>query len=557
MQRSNSLQLFFDQKRLWTIDEKGNTMSNMVVRTNVFALNAHRNLTNVGLQQRQAAQRLSSGYRINSAADDAAGLAISESMRAQIRGLDQASINAQDGVGLIQTAEGAMQTVSEMVIRIRELMVQAANDTYTVGNRNMIQLEIDQLMTEINDVTFRTEFNTRTLLDGGLSGGGGPTSPVSLQWMVFQQARVIGLPHSGGEVGTGLHANPNNRNETSLRHQIISLQEELNSLARRVADRHVSEGTMLESALTAMFSNPGTMSFTALDTLGLLDSELQQKRNIINRLDNLVRQAEIAAGQVLSITQDQILALGGTAAINNDGSSVFDTALATAWTAAGTGGNGLYTAIQGNVSVILAAIPTTTSLATAQTLFDSVVGRPLGASLPAGATATPPTYPTNVFLHNIESLLTRSMNVLADVNLEQNAMWFQIGPNAMQGMILQLKGMHTGILGGGRGDLAMLIDVRNPAGEEISKQLEIIDLAEGIVNAQRAQLGAVQNRLEFTRQSLDISNENLSAAESRIRDTDMAKEMMRFTAAQVLQQAGISMLAQANQLPASILQLLQ
>jgi flagellin len=103
----------------------------------------------------------------------------------------------------------------------------------------------------------------------------------------------------------------------------------------------------------------------------------------------------------------------------------------------------------------------------------------------------------------------------------------------------------------------MLIDVRERSGIPISKQLDFIDIAEGIVNGQRAQLGAVQNRLEFTRQSLDISSENLSAAESRIRDTDMAREMMRFTQAQVLQQAGISMLAQANQLPSSILQLLQ
>ena len=127
----------------------------------------------------------------------------------------------------------------------------------------------------------------------------------------------------------------------------------------------------------------------------------------------------------------------------------------------------------------------------------------------------------------------------------------------MQGMVLQLKGIHTGILGGGRGDLTALIDVRNDSGIPISEQLEIIDIAEGIVNAQRAQLGAVQNRLEFTRQSLDISSENLSSAESRIRDTDMAKEMMRFSASQVLQQAGISMLSQANQLPAAILKLLQ
>ncbi|MDR0272500.1 MAG: hypothetical protein LBI27_04200, partial [Clostridiales bacterium] len=161
------------------------------------------------------------------------------------------------------------------------------------------------------------------------------------------------------------------------------------------------------------------------------------------------------------------------------------------------------------------------------------------------------------FLNHLEQLLDLGMGVLATVTLEANAMWFQTGPNSMQGMILQLKGIHTGVLGGGQGDLSMLIDVRNPHGEPISKQLEYIDAAEKIVNAQRAQLGAIQNRLEFTRQSTEISSENISAAESRIRDTDMAKEMMRFTSAQVLQQAGISMLAQANQLPSSILQLLQ
>jgi flagellin-like hook-associated protein FlgL len=169
----------------------------------------------------------------------------------------------------------------------------------------------------------------------------------------------------------------------------------------------------------------------------------------------------------------------------------------------------------------------------------------------------PPDLMNEGLIYDIERLLQLAMGALGTVNLESNAMWFQLGANAMQGMILQLKGIHTGILGGGRGDLAMLIDVREKSGIPISEQLDIIDIAEGIVNAQRAQLGAVQNRLEFTRQSVDISSENLTAAESRIRDTDMAKEMMRFTAAQVLQQAGISMLAQANQLPASILQLLQ
>ena len=151
-------------------------MSNTVVRTNVLSLNAHRSLGLVSNQQTRASQRLSSGFRINTAADDAAGLGISEKMRAQIRGLDRASLNAQDGISLVQTAEGAMSTINEMLIRLRELLVQAANDTNvhehgnpTQSDRVRIQDEIDQLLFEINSVAHRTEFNTRTLLDGSLS----------------------------------------------------------------------------------------------------------------------------------------------------------------------------------------------------------------------------------------------------------------------------------------------------------------------------------------------------------------------------------------------------
>ena len=151
-------------------------MANTIIRTNILSLNAHRNLGKVGNQQTRASQRLSSGFRINTAADDAAGLGISEKMRAQIRSLDRASLNAQDGMSLIQTAEGAMATINEMLIRLRELLVQAANDTnvhdpaaLNQSDRIAIQDEIDQIMLEINSVAFRTEFNTRTLLDGSLS----------------------------------------------------------------------------------------------------------------------------------------------------------------------------------------------------------------------------------------------------------------------------------------------------------------------------------------------------------------------------------------------------
>ncbi|MCL2198420.1 MAG: hypothetical protein FWB80_05815 [Defluviitaleaceae bacterium] len=579
-------------------------MSNMVVRTNVFALNAHRNLTNVGLHQRQAAQRLSSGFRINSAADDAAGLAISESMRAQIRGLDQASINAQDGVGLIQTAEGAMATVSEMVIRIRELLVQAANDTYTVPQRGMIQTEIDQLMTEINDVTFRTEFNTRTLLDGGLSGGGGDTSPVSLQWMLFQQARVVGVAQPGPN-----RLEPNERTEHSLRGELIGIQYELNNLIQRIAERkiHDDNSTLTSNTFNMNFRTvqdingpaagtpPGTTQgglnnlVQAADVQGgLTTSETQELRSLANRLNSSVLSGIRAGQEIYQLVNDQIRALGGTAASNHDGTNVFIDAATYSWASeAGTNASSVRASIEGMstngtgtaasatffdsaISLSLAGDPS--GLQTLSNILRYMVGHENvnGVRVATNATGvstptTPPTLPPNVgspltpgnFLSHLENLFDNGMGVLGTVNLESNAMWFQIGPNSMQGMILQLKGMHTGILGGGRGDLAMMIDVRENSGIPISEQIEHINRAEGIVNAQRAQLGAVQNRLEFTRQSLDISSENLSAAESRIRDTDMAREMMRFTQAQVLQQAGISMLAQANQLPSSILQLLQ
>ena len=144
-------------------------MSNMVVRTNINSLNAHRNMKNTGLEQRRAASRLSSGFRINSAADDAAGLAISETMRAQIRGLDRASMNAQEGINLTSVADGALNEIHNMLHRMRELSVQAANDTNTFTNREQITLEIAQLTSEINRLLETAEFNGIPLFDGSFA----------------------------------------------------------------------------------------------------------------------------------------------------------------------------------------------------------------------------------------------------------------------------------------------------------------------------------------------------------------------------------------------------
>jgi len=146
-------------------------MSNMVINTNVLALDSHRSMKNVGAAIARSSERLSSGLRINRAADDAAGLAISEKMRAQIRGLAQASTNAADGVSLVQTAEGALQEVQDMLHRMRQLALQAGNDTLQLEDRRLIQLEVSQLIQEIDATAARTEFNQRKLINGDASAG--------------------------------------------------------------------------------------------------------------------------------------------------------------------------------------------------------------------------------------------------------------------------------------------------------------------------------------------------------------------------------------------------
>jgi flagellin len=368
-------------------------MSNTVVRTNVMALNSHRNLGLVSNNQQRASSRLSSGFRINSAADDAAGLGISEKMRAQIRGLDQASRNGQDGISLIQTAEGAMSTVNEMVTRIRELVVQAANDTnahdastaanWALSDRTRIQDEINQLMDEIDATRNRVEFNTRTLLNGSLNGN----------------ASVAGATGGSGAGGSW-------------------------------------EGPALWFHVGAN-SNQGVH----------------------------LEIADIGTEALANVT-------GAVAAVNT---AVTD-------------------AIARNGSQLDAA------LTGAEFTFDM-----LRSALP-GET------------HSFD------INGLADFE----------------------RGTAFEATGG----------VLRASGEEINLFLTAIDMALSHVTAERSNLGAMQNRLEYTIENLDIASENLSAAESRIRDADMALEMMRLTQANVLQQAATSMLAQANQAPQSVLQLL-
>jgi len=281
----------------------------MVINNNMLAINSHRSLKMTGTDQAKAVEKLSSGLRINRAADDAAGLAISEKMRAQVRGLNQASRNAQDGISLIQTAEGALTETHAMLQRMRELTVQAANDTYTKSDREKIAEELNQLSQEITDITTKTEFNTKKLLNGSLAA---------------------------------------------------------------------------------------------------------------------------------------------------------------------------------------------------------------------------------------------------------SAVYLQVGANKDQSISFTIGNMNAGSLGVAAGSIGNKVNPEDGAtGASISSLVKTVNTAIETVSAERAKLGAVQNRLEHTIKNLDVAAENLQASESRIRDTDMAQEMMNFTRTNILQQAATAMLAQANQAPQGVLQLLR
>ena len=363
------------------------------INTNVNALNAYRNLTGTQGSMSTSLERLSSGLRINRAADDAAGLAISEKLRSQVNGLNQAQSNAQDGVSLIQTAEGALNETHAILQRMRTLAVQSSSDTNTDADREAIQKEVSALVKEIDGTTERTQFNGMNLLDGSFSG----------------KQLQIGA----------------NQNQT------------------------------MAVTISRMDADGLGLKFTAAATA-----------------------TATSAGSVASAT------VAGTAEVN------------------------------GTFSVKASA-----STAGSYDVFDSS-GKSMGTVVAAGGAVT----------------VTGANGETATVTL---------------GAVTGAGGSFTLTEAVATGDP---IDLGTRAGAQDA--LAKIDSAIGKVSDQRAELGAIQNRLQHTIKNLGVSAENLAASESRIRDTDMAKEMTNFTRSQILQQAGVSMLAQANQSSQSVLKLL-
>ena len=387
----------------------------MIINHNLNAMNAHRNMSSSTISQGKSMEKLSLGLRINRAGDDAAGLAISEKMRSQIRGLNQASRNVQDGISLIQTAEGALSETQAIGQRMRELAVQSANGTYTDEDRVLINQEFEQLKSEIDRVANDTEFSGRKMLNGDMSG----------KTLIVGQIGYYGDKNNGGDIA-----------------------------AQDLRDNNADELIKLgEGRFEIRISDTGNNHFR----FDLMD------------ISNFNDKVYVMDSAIVEKTgKNEIFELGGI-----------------------------------DIELNLA-------------LFN-----------------------------NIKDGDKFEFDNLVDK--KEDGILLQVGANKGQTLGFDINWMRSRELG--LGGVNLLIS------EDSQDAMSYLDTAISRVSDERAKLGTVQNRLEHTIASTDNTAENLQASESRIRDVDMAKEMMNLTRLNVLQQASQAMLAQANQAPQQIMQL--
>ena len=394
----------------------------MIINHNMNALNAHRNMGINNTAAGKSMEKLSSGLRINRAGDDAAGLAISEKMRGQIRGLTQASRNSADGISMIQTAEGALNETTNILQRMRELAVQASNDTNTTSDRNEIQKEINALTEEVDRIANNTEFNTQKLLNGSKSGEAGDLvrEEVTAKEGVFK----------------------------------INLDADL-----KLNDRLVIDGKVIK----------------------------------FDKADDVADSTKIQA-------KLQTVLKGYTVNVDPNNKK---------------------------------SITLTQKVGTDKDEFNVKLN---GADIGDKAKVT-----------------TEGVTARAE-ELSEGKVSVQVGANANQSMSIEIGDMR-----------AQALKITNAKGkglsvesaEDANEAITAFDAALNAVSSQRANLGAVQNRLEYTISNLDNTAENLTSAESTLRDVDMAKEMMEYSKNNILNQAAQAMISQANQQPQNVLQLLR
>ena len=459
----------------------------MVVQHNMQAANANRMLNVTTGQQAKSTEKLSSGYRINRAADDAAGLTISEKMRKQIKGLDRASTNAEDGVSAVQTAEGALTEVHSMLQRMNELATQSANGTNSNTDRKAIQDEIDQLTTEIDRVSETTKFNETYLLKGDGA----------------EKAHNVNA-HDAGLDGVVL---------TDKGDTVDVTLKELNAGDKiSIAGKNYSIGsTEAEAKALLGTTYDGTVKATINGTEYTLVADKDEDETA-NKLGKTKIEALVKGGATVEAGGKKTTVITDKAP-NADGIDDNDSTVITAGKAY--------------------------QLQTAEIVKASSIGSDTAATVKDGANATKDATATFTLKKGTVSYkdgLSFNLHVGADADMTNK---ITVNIDSMNSAGLGVKG------------------IKADTEQDATYAIDAIADAISTVSSQRSALGAVQNRLEHTINNLDNVVENTTSAESRIRDTDMAEEMVNYSKNNILAQAGQSMLAQANQSNQGVLSLLQ
>ena len=489
-----------------------------VINTNIASLNAQRNLTTSASALTTSLQRLSSGLRINSAKDDAAGMAISSRMTSQINGLNQAARNANDGISLAQTAEGSLNAISDNLQRMRELTVQSANATNSATDRASLQSEFSTLSAEIGRVANSTQFNGVNLLDGSFTAqnfqvGANSTSNDQIQIANIADARATSL---GGYTGLNLTS------------QSVSV-----GTALTITTTDTSTATR---AYNITASTDAKVTAAAINAAGITGLAATTNANSTTAAAGAVG-TTAGAQNVLSLngvtynaTVTGVLATDTTNFVN----WVTANSASLGVTATDTGAGVKLSASDGRSLTVTGTTNVTGTVSTTNVAADALKAVGIGAASMTSGTAVNGTFTINYASPSNISSLTFAGAATSSMKSGGTG------------------GVYTPGL---TGTTLSNIDISNVS--NLATNLASIDSALSSVNVGRASMGAVQNRFASTVSNLMVTSENLTASRSRIQDADFAAETAAMTRGQILQQAGTAILAQANSLPNSVLSLLK
>ncbi|WP_417513712.1 flagellin [Marinobacter sp.] len=495
-----------------------------VINTNIASLNAQRNLNASQGAANVALERLSSGLRINSAKDDAAGLAISERFQSQISGLNQAQRNANDGISLAQTAEGAMDEITNNLQRIRELAVQSANATNSISDRQALNQEVQQRIEEINRIASQTSFNGLKVLDGTFD-----TQTFQVGANTGETISVSGLDSRGSQIGAII-------DQTSIFGN-RALEPGLHFVDTAALDFDSSTGVSTNSpGLTISSAGNPSLATLVIDGAKTVDEA-------INQLQTQISQNQELEG--LSVEQEGT----GFRFVNN--------------TSTGLSVAGSLTDGTGNAGANTASAFAASDTKTIQEFFKD--GSTIDFAVDVNGTQVPVEGATS--LNDIVAKVNARTNETGiSANLDATNTNIMFSSQFGEAFTIEITADTTG---NGTNNIDFTVDASVESDTTSMNNIDIstregadlamiaVDYAIDTINGFRAELGAVQNRFESTIANLATTSENLSASNSRIRDADFAAESAELARTQVLQQAGLSVLAQANARPQQVLQLLQ